>query len=350
MHPSQIYLKPHPYGTGTYFKGAPTCLFKHINVCHILVSYDDVRIHSIIKLIGRSFADKVELYVYDFEIPTMRKCYVNLEIEYIDGYCYKSRFLPWREFVHDNYTKRLVAKAEGDAYNTLRYKLLNNAGAYGKFVERPHTEVFENYINEEGIIDSLVHNKTFKDELQSFNAKYTYIPLASIPAWSRVELIETALKFGWRNILYFDTDSIFCLYNEETKKVLETQINLNDELGGWAVEEICTRAQFTAPKRYKTEVEEDGKLKATIKAGGINFDFFKEHTHSEELAYYMETYDCTKKEALNMISIPFDEVNIISSEWQVQRAYRVKGGTIIEFQTKCMDVQKKYIDIYKQNT
>ena len=64
----------------------------------------------------------------------------------------------------------------------------------------------------------------------------------------------------------------------------------------------------------------------------------------------METYDCTKKEALNMISIPFDEVNIISSEWQVQRAYRVKGGTIIEFQTKCMDVQKKYIDIYNQNT
>lgn len=349
MHPSQVYLKPHPYGFGEYFKGAPTKFFKHINVCHVYVSYDDVKIHSVIKLIGRSQADMMELYLFDFEIPTMKKCYVNLQIEFIDGYCYKSRYLPWREFVKENYDKRLIAKQEGDAYNTLRYKLLNNSGAYGKFVEKPHTEVFENYINEDGIIDSRISEKTFKDELSMYNAKYTYNPLASIPAWSRVELIETALKFGWENILYFDTDSIFCLYNEHTKHILETQINLNDELGGWAIEEICQRAQFTAPKRYKLEVEENGEIKTTIKAGGINFDFFKEHTHAEELEFYMKQYDITKKEALKMIDIPFDEVNIVSSSWQVQRAYRVKGGTIIEFQTKSMDIQKKYLDIYNKN-
>lgn len=349
MYPSQIYLKPHPYGEGEYFKGSPTKFFKHINVCHIRVSYDDVKLHSIIKLIGRDFADDVELYVYDFEIPTMKKCYVNLEIEFIDGYCYKSRFLPWREYVHENYVLRLEAKRNHDAYNTLRYKLLNNAGAYGKFVEKAHTEVFQNIINEDGIIDSKIVPKEFSDVMRMYNAKYTYIPLASIPAWSRVELVETALKFGWENVLYFDTDSIFCLYNEQTKKVLETEINLNDELGGWAIEEICERAQFTAPKRYKLEVKDGDELKTTIKAGGINFDFYKEHTHQEELEFYMKEYGLSRKEALQKIDIPFDEVNIISSEWQVQRAYRVKGGTIIEFQTKCMDVQKKYIEIYNQN-
>ena len=350
MHPSQIYLKPHPYGKGEYFTGSPTKFFKHINVCHIRVSYDDVKIHSIIKLIGRDFADSVELYVFDFEIPTMKKCYVNLEIEYIDGYCYKSRFLPWREFVYQNYADRLKAKAIHDEYNKLRFKLLNNAGAYGKFVEKPHTEIFENFINPEGIIDSKIIQKEFKDELKMFNAKYTYIPLASIPAWSRVELIETALKFGWENICYFDTDSIFCLYNDYTKHILETEINLNDELGGWAVEEICQRAQFTAPKRYKLEVVENEEVKTTIKAGGINFDFYKEHTRQEEMDFYMEEYGLTRKEALERINIPFDEVNIISSEWKVQRAYRVKGGTIIEFQDKKMDIQDKYIEIYKQNT
>lgn len=349
MHPSQIYLKPHPYGKGEYFKGSPTRFFKHINVCHIKVSYDDVKIHSIIKLIGRNFADSVELYVFDFEIPTMRKCYINLEIEFIDGYCYKSRFLPWREYVHENYIARLEAKKNKDAYNTLRYKLLNNAGAYGKFVEKPHTEVFQNIINQDGIIDSMIIPKEFDDPMRMYNAKYTYIPLASIPAWSRVELIETALKFGWKNILYFDTDSIFCLYNDFTKNILETQINLNDELGGWAVEEICSRSQFTAPKRYKLEVKENDKIKTTIKAGGINFDFYKEHTHEEEMEFYMKEYSLSRKEALSKIDIPFDEVNIISSEWQVQRAYRVKGGTIIEFQTKKMDVQNKYIDIYNKN-
>ena len=350
MHPSQIYLKPHPYGTGEYFIGSPTKFFKHINVCHIRVSYDDVRIHSIIKLIGRDFADGVELYVFDFEIPTMKKCYINLNIEFIDGYCYKSRFLPWRDFVHDNYIQRLEAKKNHDAYNTLRFKLLNNAGAYGKFVEKPHTEVFENYINDDGIIDSKVIPKEFKDSIKMYNAKYTYIPLASIPAWSRVELIETALKFGWENVLYFDTDSIFCLYNEHTKHVLETEINLKDELGGWAVEEICERAQFTAPKRYKLEVKDGEELKTTIKAGGINFDFYKEHTHAEELEFYMKEYGLSRKEALQKIDIPFDEVNIISSSWEVQRAYRVKGGTIIEFQTKNMDVQDKYIEVFKKNT
>lgn len=351
MHPSQIYLKPHPYGFGEYFKGSPTKFFKHINVCHIRVSYDDVKIHSIIKLIGRDFADSVDLYVFDFEIPTMMKCYVNLEIEYIDGYCYKARFLPWREYVHENYLKRLEAKAQGDAYYTLLYKLLNNAGAYGKFVEKPHTEIFQNYINEDGIIDSLIVSKEYENsDMRMFNAKYTYIPLASIPAWSRVELIETALKLGWENVIYFDTDSIFCYANEFTKHVMETQINLNDELGGWELEEIALRGQFTAPKRYKLEVEKNGSKETKIRAGGINFDFYKEHTRAEEMEFYMQEYGLTRKEALDKINIPFDEVNIISSKWEVQRAYRVKGGTIIEFQTKEMSVQDKYIETFKKNS
>ena len=351
MHPSQIYLKPHPYGEGEYFKGKPTKLFKHINVCHIRISYSDVKLHSVIKLIGRPFADNIELYVFDFEIPTMYKCYENLEIEYIDGYCYKSRMLPWRGYVYENYINRLHAKSIGDDYNTLRYKLLNNSGAYGKFVEKPHTEIFHNIIDQDGIIDSVVEQKEFEDPILEFNAKYTYIPLASIPAWSRVELVETALKFGYENVMYFDTDSIFCEYNEYTKKVLETQINLNDELGGWSIEEIAERAQFSAPKRYKLEVldKENNKLKTTIKAGGINFDFYKDHTRKEEIEYYMKQYNLTHKEALNKIDLPFDEINIISSSWKVQRAYRVKGGTIIEFQTKEMSVPDKYKTIYDAN-
>ena len=151
MYPSQVYLKPHPYGEGEYFIGKPTKYFKHLNCCHIKVSYDDVRIHSVIQLIGQDFIEDRELYVWDFEIPIMQQCYVNLEIKYIDGYCYKSRFVPWRDFVRVNYEKRLQAKKDGDAYNTLRYKLMNNSGAYGKFVEKPHNYVTENIINEDGI-------------------------------------------------------------------------------------------------------------------------------------------------------------------------------------------------------
>lgn len=343
MYPSQVYLKPHPYSEGEYFKGKPTKLFKHINCCHIRVSYDDVKIHSVIQLIGQDFIEGRELYVWDFEIPTMYKCYVNLEIEYIDGYSYKCRMLPWRQYVKDNYDKRLLAKKNGDDYNTLRYKLLNNAGAYGKFVEKPHNEIHENIINEFGIIDSLVSEK----EDITINAKYTYIPLATIPAYGRVCLIETALKFGWENILYFDTDSIFCIWNKHTKQVWST-INQEDDLGGWAIEEIGKKAQFTASKRYKIAVDTPKGEKTRVKAGGINFDHYKEHTHREEMEKYM-SMGMLKKEALAQIDLPFEEINIISSSWMVQRAYRVKGGTIIQFQEKKMDIQQKYLGVYEKN-
>ena len=51
----------------------------------------------------------------------------------------------------------------------------------------------------------------------------------------------------------------------------------------------------------------------------------------------------------NLTELPFDEIDIISSKWQVQRAYRVKGGTLIEFQEKAMDIQLKYLEIARKN-
>ena len=353
MYPSQVVLKPHPYGEGEYFVGRPTKFVKHLNCCHIRISYDDVIVHSVIKLISQPFAEDFELYVWDFEIETMKKCYINLKIEYIDGYCYRSRYLPWKGMVKDNYLKRLQAKALGDSYNVQRYKLLNNSGAYGKFVEKPHNITFINTIREDGIIDSDV---MIKEDVK-ITAKYTYIPLSTIPAYGRCCLVETALKFLYNpstkkydrnNVCYFDTDSIFVIYDEWSKYVWETQINKNDELGGWGLEHIIERSQFTAPKRYKIEYQGKNELKSDIKAGGINFTSYIIDTHQEEIDELMES-GLTKFEAIKQIGIGFDDIDITSSSWQVQRAYRVKGGTIIDFQRKDMNIQEKYIDIYNKN-
>ena len=358
MHPSQIYLKPFPYGYGEYFEGKPTPLFKTISCCHIRISYTGVKIHSVIQLIGCPMIEARELWLWDFEIPTLKKCYENLEIEWIDGYRYKAKFLPWRKYVYKNYVKRLEAKKQHNDFYTLYYKLLNNAGAYGKFLENPHNEVFKNYINPLGIIDSEVEVKA-PDEMK-VNAKYTYLPVGSaIPAYSRVCLVEHALKLcNYKdedgvmrfhpNVLYFDTDSIFFLWNDTTKAIWEKEFDHKDMLGGWAQDKggIITKAQFTAPKRYKVEV--DGK--STIKAGGINFDAYKaQKVDSIIKEQNLNVDDITRREMINNYSIPFDEVNIVDSTWQVQRAYRVKGGTIIKFQEKTMSVQKKYADIYQKN-
>ena len=326
MHPSSAYRFNYPYGKGEYHTGKPTYEDKinRICCCHIKVSYNDTKLHSIIKLIGQDFTDDAELWVWDFEIETMKKCYINLEIEYIDYYAYKYKPLKWRKYFRYCYLQRKEAKKKGDKFNVLYYKLLMNS-SYGKLLENPHDYYFKNIIDEEGIIDSEILPKEDTD----VNAKYTYIPVGScIPAHSRCELIELALLIGWEHVVYFDTDSIFFIETKETLANMEKYMDKQDFLGGWAIEEIIDRAMFSAPKRYKVEV--NGK--STFKMGGFNLDKYAKDNR----------YDSTK-------DIPFDEVNIISSKWKVQRAYRVKGGTIIDFQEKEVKVPKKYLDIYNQN-
>ena len=323
-HPTSAYVNYFPYGKGSYFFGKPP--LDKICACRVRISYDAVKLHSVIKLIGLPFVEGKEIVLWDFEIGMMFQCYENFRVEYIDGYAYKKKRLPWRKYYETNYLKRLEAKKAKDDFLILYYKLLNNS-SYGKHLEKAHNELFRNIVRRlDGVIDSVVEPLP-KSEWKA-NAKYTYVPVGScIAAYSRVRLIETALKIGWKKVVYFDTDSIFFLWDKQTEKAW-SEIDQRDFLGGWGWEEMIDRCQFTAPKRYKTET--NGKT--TIKAGGINFEKFKKD-------HGMDPED----------SIPFDEINIVSSKWQVQRAFRCRGGTIIEFQEKEMKVAPKYQRIYEQN-
>ena len=339
MHPSSAYLYPYPHGTGEYFKGKPP--MNRISCCKIRISYDDVILYSNIKLIGCPFIEDREIVVWDFEIPIMKQCYVNFRWEFIDGYSYKFRMLPWRDYYKYNFTQREIAKKNGDKFLVMLYKDLNN-GSYGKLLEKPHNYTYQNIIDSNGIIDSIVIEKEYIET----NSRYTYLPVGSaIPARSRCRLIELALKYGANNVLYVDTDSIFFLWNKQTERVWNEETNQNKELGGWGWEEMIDKAQFTAPKRYKIISDNI----ATIKAGGINFDDFKEHAHSEEYLEYISK-GLSHKEALNAIHLNYNEVNIVNASYKVQRAYRVKGGTIIEFQEKKVGVQDKYKYLLDKNS
>lgn len=318
MHPSSAYLNFFPYGKGEHYEGEWNGSFR-ICACHIRISYDYVRLYENIKLIGTPVATDYEIWVWSFEIPTMKKCYGNLKIEYVDGYAYHARKLPWRMYYYDKYRLRAIAKANHDAFGKAYNKLLINA-SYGKMLENPHNITFQNIVDEDGIINSL----ELPREKVSLEGKYTYVPVGStIPAYSRVRLIETALRIGWKNVCYFDTDSIFFIDNEETRKALKS-INFKDELGGWSMEEPIKRAQFACPKRYKLELEttdDNGNNLVDVKMAGVNF----------------------KQEA------PTFETNIVSGDFSIQRAERVRGGTIIVFQGKHIDVQPKYVPLYEAN-
>lgn len=317
MHPTQMYTKLFPCGVGTYGLGKPPFRYNTISCIRIKISYDDVKLHSIIKLIGLDFITDKTITIWDFELDTMFKCYVNLKVEYIDYYQYKARPLKWREYYRINYLKRLEAKKNKDDFNILYYKLLNNS-SYGKLLEKPHNQLLINCLDYSNIINSEIKDKS-EDDLR-YNAKYTYLPVgSSIPAYSRVQLIETALLFGHENVLYFDTDSIFFILNDKTEAIWNSdKINKDDFLGGWGWEETSKKAQFTAPKRYKLLTD---KNETIVKMAGVNFE--------------------------NEVS--FDELNITDSTWRVNRAFRCKGGTLIDFQEKTLTIQKKYEDIFNNN-
>ena len=342
MHPSSAYFNKFAYGYGEHCLGRPFDYANYSNCCHIKISFYGVKLHSVIKLIGLNFVDDYELTLWDFEIETMKKCYENLTIEYIDYYRYRKKPLVWRKYYAHCYYARLEAKKNHDDFNVLYYKLLMNS-SYGKSLERGHLESFENYIDEEGIISSITHPKTLDPEKKEWNAKYTYLPYGSqIPAYSRCDLIELALKIGYEKVVYFDTDSIFFIKDEETVANMNKYMPTQNFLGGWKVEEIITKAQFTAPKRYKAE---NDKGEVYIKAGGINFTEYLQSKAKEEGLHELEDI----KDYISKYHFDFDEINIVSSTWKVQRAYRVKGGTIIEFQDKEIKVPKKYSDIYHKN-
>ena len=333
MHPSQTQNHLFPCGEGTFFKGVPPVF--RISLCRVLFSYTGVKIHSVIKLIGVSMATDVELYLWSFEIPTALKCYENATVKYLDGYSYRAKPLPWKKFYSDNYDQRLIAKKSKDDFNIMYYKMLNNAGGYGKFVEHGHETAFRNVINDAGVIDSVVEQKENPD----INATYTYIPAgACIPAYSRVCLCETALKLGWRNVVYFDTDSIFAVKNAEVMEGL-SHLDFEDHLGGWGREPDILKAQFAAPKRYKLVEEKDGKEELTVHMAGVNFKNDNDG---------LMRYDPDESSLGSLIPVDYS-LNITSEKYLVQGSMKAKGGTLIVFKPKEIAVQPKYLRAFEKN-
>lgn len=328
-HPSRMasmHGERFPCGFGTYGLGKPECSHREMACCHVYFSYTGVKLHSIIGLIGLSTAERKELWLWDFEIECAKLCYENLEIEYIDYYKYQWSYLPWRGYCQENYAKRLIAKKKGDLFDVFYYKLLNNS-LYGKTLENGHNIVYENFVDEDGRIDS--HERP-TDEIK-MGGRYTYKPVGSaIPAYSRVALIRAGLKLGWRNVLYMDTDSLFFILNPETKRNLK-KLEISSAMGafGWEdVDEngrsILTRSQFTAPKRYKLGYK-DGDF--DVKMAGVS----------------------DPKVGIDGYHFSYNEINLIDGIYSSHSRKRAEGGTLIVDVPKKLQVQEKYRANYLKN-
>ena len=321
-HPSRMasmHGEVFPFGYGIHGEGKPSYKYRWMACCHVRISYTFAKLHSIIAMIGYEAVEDAELWLWDFEIETARLCYEDLEVEYIDYYEYRWSFLPWAQYCKDNYNNRIKAKARGDAFDVMYFKLLNNS-LYGKLLENGHAVKFENIVNENGSIDSIEH----EDPNAKINAKYTYKPVGScIPAYSRCALIKAALKLGWKNVLYMDTDSIFFIMNAETKKRIKL-LQIDQKMGSFGWEDVdengettLTGAQFTAPKRYKLH-SSDGSF--DVKMAGVT----------------------NPKQALNGDPLDYDEVDIVEGSFMANARKRAEGGTLIVPVIKHLTIQQKY--------
>lgn len=338
-HPNSAYRYKYPFGKGVYFNSLKDYPKSGMSCLHVRVSYTGVKLHNIIELITIDTIDDYDLWLWDFELKQMKDCYIDLSVEFIEGYNYQTKMLSWRKFYKDNYELRLIAKKKNDLFEVHQRKLLNNS-SYGKLLEHGHLDCFENCIDIVGVIDSLTH----KSEKGSENAKYTCLQVGGvIPARTRHYLIETALKIGWQNIVYFDTDSIFYLDNEETRENIK-KVSIGDNLGDYGFEPDIIEGQFTAPKRYKIKEEVDGKIVNTYHCAGINF-VTKPVNEKGLIKYY-----CAGHEVNNEFDqIPYNELNIVNGNYLVQGTKRAKGGTLIIMQKKQMSIQSKYLSVYNKN-
>lgn len=327
MHPSSAYLHMFPYGKGVHGYGRPSARDRLTHrVCYrVRVSYTNAILWCNVKLIGVPFVDDFEMTVWDIEIPTMRKCYEDLQIEYLEYYMYNMRPLAWREYLKENYALRHKAKLDKDPFGILFYKLMNN-NTYGKLLERPHNWWTENIINDAGEIDSIEH--PFDEEDERDNSTFTYLPAGTlIPAYSRVALIEKALALKARNVVYMDTDSLFFLDNQETRPLIGGLFPDYDDLGGWSEEEYILRCQFTAAKRYKLE---------TVKGKGDGFLLVGQDVKIAGVTFAGDE--------------PYDEVNIIDGTYHALTSTRSEGGTLLIPKEKKLKIMPKYLDIYKNNS
>lgn len=334
-HPSQMYSKEFPFKRGMYyvFKGKAILnkdrftgtLFKNLITCvRCYIKYSGVKLHSQINLIGIDSTEGIELTLWDFEIKTMYECYENLEIQLLDAYVYRKRKMPFNNYFKFNYDERKKAKKIKDYYHINYYKLLNNS-FYGKLLEHGHNEIFIPYV-ENGYNHTIKKIKPITSDDYNINGQFTYVPSGScVPAYTRVWLIRTALgldikgykppKDFYKNIIYFDTDSIFMLDNEDTQEFIK-HLPMKDDLYNWGEEEHIDKAQFSCPKRYKLKLSNNTD---EIRVAGFQID------------------------------TSFEDTNIVENELWIHRGYRIKGGTIIAPQLKILQVDSKYRMIYDEN-
>jgi len=178
-------------------------------------------------------------------------------INIYEGVYFTEKINIFKEFVTDNYNKRIRYKREGNPIQHTFKIILNSL--YGKFGQKYDEKQDIHFINNfdfsnnnvskyesvEVLKDFFVITKKLNDKPPSFSQ-----PIWSIyvTAYGRLLMYETFEKIGFDNVFYCDTDSIFT----------DVKLEEGENLGQLKLEQFIKEGLIIKPKFY----EIDGSVKA----------------------------------------------------------------------------------------
>lgn len=250
MYPTQLKEKPMPYGQARYFSGKwlekQDCLaVQHIKCRFFIkpkhlptIQLKNTRIFMDNEWIKNS-PQKMDLYLTNIDLKLFLEHYDILDLDYIDGYEFKSHTGLFTKYIDTWYQVKENATDEGERLFAKLF--LNNI--YGKYGTNPNRASMR-YKLEDGIIT--------RQELVEEKCDSVYIPVAIFTtSYARDYLIRQAQQ-NYDIFAYADTDSLHL--TEPTIK-----LPLDDKKLGYFKYEYYGKAKHIKQKTYLCYVEKENK-------------------------------------------------------------------------------------------
>lgn len=256
LYPSVMYYSQLPHGKGLYFTGeykedSLYPLYVQKFRCQFELKKDHLPTIQIKKDLDfspteylessrtkRGVLKEVTLTMTNVDLKLFREHYHVYNIEFIDGYKYKSTDKLFKEYIDHWIEEKIKAKKEGNSAMYLIAKLMLNS-LYGKFALNP--KVRSKYPVYDKIKDKIHYEYGEEEEREPI-----YIPVGTfITAYAREKTIRASQKV-YHRFIYADTDSMH-LEGEEMPSDIEIDSN---KLGAWDYEFKFDKGKYLRSKCY----------------------------------------------------------------------------------------------------
>lgn len=233
---------------------------------------------------GKPIDEMIELFLSNLDLELFKSHYDILDIEYINGWDFKTNKGVFNEFIDTNYKIKCTSKGAVKQSSKLRMnssygKFASSTDVTGKVVKFEYSDKY----NTETVKFDVPRDENGEPYKLYKDAEYTALGVA-ITAYARYDLITKIDKLGGiakdSSFVYSDTDSLHILDKGQDLSF----IPIDDiKLNYWKNESVVTKAKFLRAKTYVEEIKVKNGVELNVKCAGmpknikkqVTFDNFK---------------------------------------------------------------------------